>query len=138
MKLLFASLLAASLSLACQAQEQPMKILFDVTSTDEQVHRSIMMMLDVMSTTHPDVILEVMVYGAALPMLLKGRSSVANEIAKFIDNDHVLLTACEVSMELLFSATKEDLLAGVGTVENALPDIVAKQHNGWGYIKVSN
>lgn len=91
-----------------------------------------------MSKDYPDMILEVMVYGEALPMLMKNQSTVASEIKGYSNNNNVVFTACEVSMKLLFHIDRSDLLTGVSTVENAVPDILGKQNTGWGYIKVSN
>ena len=121
-----------------EAQQSGQKIVFDVTSTDSKAHRSTLLMMNVMSKSYPNSVLEVVVYGEALPMLLKNQSTVAKEIELFKNNDNVRFTACEVSMRLLFNVGKEALLPGVGTIENAVPDIVEKQHRGWGYIKVSN
>ena len=136
MKYLLTSLLVVLLAFSTIAQEQQQKIIFDVTSTDTKVHQSTLLMMKVMSANYPNTLLEVMVYGEALPMLMKNQSTVANDIAKFIDNDNVIFTACEVSMELIFKIGKDQLLGGVSTVKNAVPDIVTKQQNGWGYIKV--
>lgn len=138
MKTILLSLLVVIVAFSTSAQENPQKIIFDVTSTDTKVHQSTLLMMKVMSANHPTTVLEVMVYGEALPMLMKNQSTVAKDIALFIDNENVIFTACEISMELIFKIGKEQLLAGVGTVENAVPDIVMKQKKGWGYIKVGN
>lgn len=138
MKAILMSLLVVIVAFSTSAQENSQKIIFDVTSTDTKVHQSTLLMMKVMSANHPNTLLEVMVYGEALPMLMKNQSTVAKDIALFIDNDNVIFTACEISMELIFKIEKEQLLAGVGTVENAVPDIVMKQEKGWGYIKVGN
>ena len=138
MKTFLTSLLVVIVAFSISAQENQQKIIFDVTSTDTKVHQSTLLMMKLMSANHPNTLLEVMVYGEALPMLMKNQSTVAKDIALFIDNDNVIFTACEISMELLFKIGKEQLLGGVGTVTNAVPDIVMKQKNGWGYIKVGN
>ena len=138
MKTLLTSLLVVLLAFSTSAQEERQKIIFDVTSTDTKIHQSTLLMMKVMSANYPNTLLEVMVYGEALPMLMKNQSTVANDIALYLDNDNVIFTACEVSMELLFKIDKKQLLDGVGTVKNAVPDIVMKQKNGWGYIKVGN
>lgn len=130
------SILISAISIS--AQENRQKIIFDVTSTDIKVHQSTLLMMNVMSTEYPDMILEVMVYGEALPMLMKNQSTVTSDIERFKHNENVIFTACEVSMELIFKIGKEQLLEGVGTVANAVPDIVMKQQEGWGYIKVGN
>ena len=123
---------------ASMGQNGSQKIIFDVTSTDIKVHKSVMIMMDVMASNYPDYILEVVVYGEALTMLMKGRSTVAQEIAQYVNNEKVIFTACEVSMDLIFQVDKSHLLEGVGTVGNAVPDIVNKQKNGWGYIKTGS
>ena len=138
MKTLLASLFVVLLALSSSAQENRQKIIFDVTSTDTKVHQSTLLMMKVMSANYPNTLLEVMVYGEALPMLMKNQSTVASEIAQYVDNGNVIFTACEVSMELLFKIDKSQLLDGVGTVENGIPDIVMKEKNGWGYLKVGN
>ena len=138
MKALVTSLLVVACTFSVLAQKSNQKIIFDVTSTDTKVHQSTLLMMKVMSADYPQMVFEVMVYGEALPMLMKNQSTVANDIAGFADNNNVKFTACEVSMELLFKIGKEQLLEGVGTTKNAVPDIAMKQQNGWGYIKVAN
>lgn len=136
MKTLFLITLMMLTALTLTAQKNPQKIIFDVTSTDSKVHKAVMLQMKVMSASYPNSTFEVVVYGEALPMLMKGQSTVADQIALYEDNDKVIFTACEVSMELLFHIDETKLLDGVGTVENAIPDIVEKQNSGWGYIKV--
>ena len=138
MKTFLTSLILVVVSITTLAQEKDQKIIFDVTSTDSNVHKAVMLQMKVMSSNYPNSKLEVMVYGKALSMLIKNQSTVAKEIALYSNNDHVSFTACEVSMNLLFKIDEKQLLNGVGTVENAIPDIVMKQKNGWGYIKVAN
>jgi len=138
MKTFLTSLILVVVSITTLAQEKDQKIIFDVTSTDSNVHKAVMLQMKVMSANYPNSKLEVMVYGKALSMLIKNQSTVAKEIALYSNNDHVSFTACEVSMKLLFKIDEKQLLNGVGTVENAIPDIVMKQKNGWGYIKVAN
>jgi intracellular sulfur oxidation DsrE/DsrF family protein len=138
MKTLLTGFFTVLLTINLVAQENPQKIIFDITSNDTKVHQAVMLQMKVMSASYPNTLMEVMVYGEALPMLIKNQSTVANEVGKYVQNDNVIITACEVSMELLFHIDKSQLLAGVGTVKNAIPDIVMKQKNGWGYIKVGN
>jgi intracellular sulfur oxidation DsrE/DsrF family protein len=138
MKALLTILFILICSISISAQGNHQKIIFDVTSTDTKVHQSTLLMMNVMSEEFPEMILEVMVYGEALPMLMKNQSTVASDIEHFKYNENVIFTACEVSMELIFKIGKEQLLKGVGTVGNAVPDIAMKQQDGWGYIKVGN
>ena len=69
-QLTFASLFTL-LSLAAIAQTSPQKIVFDVTSTDAKVHKATLLMMGVMAKDYPNSTFEVIVYGEALPMLMK-------------------------------------------------------------------
>jgi intracellular sulfur oxidation DsrE/DsrF family protein len=138
MKTMMLSLTILLTSFLLSGKDNSQKVLFDLTSTDTKVHQSTMSMVKIMAANYPNSTFEVMVYGEALPFLMKGQSTVADDIALFEDNDNVIFTACEVSMELLFHIDESQLLDGVTTVENAIPAIVEKQETGWGYVKVGN
>lgn len=119
------------------AMEPEQKFVIDVTSTDNKVYQSVLLTIGIMSKSHPNSIIEVVAYGEAVPIFMKDRSPVAAQILEYSDNENIVFTACEVSMEL-FNIKMEDLLTGVGTVKNAIVDIVEKQQAGWGYIKSGN
>jgi intracellular sulfur oxidation DsrE/DsrF family protein len=87
-------------SLAAIAQESNQKIIFDVTRTDNKVYQSVLVTLKIMSASSPTTKFEVIAYGEAVPMLMKNQSIVAGEIEKFIENNNVLFTACEISVGL--------------------------------------
>ena len=137
MKNLLTILIVIFSSLSISSQEKNQKIIIDVTSTDNKVYQSVLLTIGIMTASNPNTKFDVIAYGEAVPMFMKNQSVVASEIAKHIDNDNVTFTACEVSMSL-FNIKKEQLLDGIGTVENAVYDIVKKQGNGWGYIKSGN
>ena len=119
------------------AQQNEQKIVIDVTSTDNKVYQSVILTLNIMTKSHPQTKFEVVAYGEAVPMFIKNKTVIAKDIAKLKDNKNVKFIACEVSMSL-FNIKKEELLDGIGTVENAVADIVEKQRSGWGYIKSGN
>ncbi len=119
------------------AQEKSQKIIFDVTSTDNKVYQSVMLTIKIMTSSHPDTKFDIIAYGEAVPMFMKNQSVVADEIAKYVDNENVKFTACEVSMAL-FNIKKDQLITGVTTINNAVSEIVKKHGNGWAYIKSGN
>lgn len=119
------------------AQENERKIIIDVTSTNSKVYQSVLLTLRIMTESHPDTEFDVIAYGEAVPMMMKNRSVVGEEILEYVKNDNVHFTACEVSMSL-FNIEKEQLLEGVRTVNNAVDEIVKNQNLGWGYIKSGN
>jgi intracellular sulfur oxidation DsrE/DsrF family protein len=123
--------------ISANAMNTDQKFVIDVTSTDNKVYQSVLLTIDIMSRSHPEATIEVVAYGEAVPIFMKDRSPVASQIMEHAGNKNIIFTACEVSMEL-FNIRKEELLPGVGTVENAIVDIVLKQQSGWGYIKSGN
>ena len=70
-------------------------------------------------------------------MIVQGKSTVANDVIKLATEKKVTFTACEHAMQV-FNITKSQLLTGVLTVPDALYELVTKQAEGYGYIKVVN
>jgi intracellular sulfur oxidation DsrE/DsrF family protein len=116
------------------AQENPVKIVFDVTSADEGVHQTAMRHIKMMSAAYPDSEFELVVYSGAINMVTDGKSSVQDDIIALSENDNVQIKVCEGTMKRKGITTNE-LLPGVGTVPDGILEIVTKQGEGWGYIK---
>jgi intracellular sulfur oxidation DsrE/DsrF family protein len=116
------------------AQSKPAKIVFDITSKDTLVHETAIRHIKLMSEAYPDALLELVVYGGALPMFMTGKSTQAKKIQELARNKNIAFRACEGTMKR-YSVTKEQLIPGVGTVPDAIMEIVQKQGEGWGYIK---
>jgi intracellular sulfur oxidation DsrE/DsrF family protein len=119
------------------AQTTPIKIVFDVTSSDEKVHQSALRHVNLMSKSYPESQFEVVVYSGALNMLVKGKSSVTDQVEKFADNDNISFVVCAMSMKR-HDITKAHLLSGVEPVPDGILEIYQKQSEGWGYIKEAN
>lgn len=137
MKKIVLSLLLAFSILGASAQNSNRKVVIDVTSTDFKVYQSVLLMVKMIAENQPNTQIDVIAYGEAVPMLMKNRSAVATEVAKYVEFDNVSFTACEISMTL-FNIKEEQLLKGVRTVANAVDTILDKQKAGWGYLKAGN
>ena len=70
-------------------------------------------------------------------MIVKGKSIVADDVIKLGTENKVTFAACEHAMQV-FNISKSQLLNGVTTVPDALYELVIKQAEGYGYIKVTN
>jgi len=130
-------LLFMVLTIAAWSQAKPAKILFDITSKDTLDHQTVLRHVKLMSEAYPDAQLEVVVYGGALPMFLKDQSTVSKSVQELSGNKNVAFRACEGTMKR-YKADKSMLVPGVGTVPDAIMEIVTKQGEGWGYIKESH
>jgi uncharacterized protein len=116
------------------AQTKPAKIVFDITSKDTLAHQTVIRHVKGTAEAYPDVQLEVVVYGGALPMLMTEKSTEAARIQELAKNKNISFRACEGTMKR-YNVAKNQLLPGVGTVPDAIMEIVKKQGEGWGYIK---
>ena len=134
MKRLILSVLALFLALNLTAQEKPVKIVFDVTSSDEKVHQSTMRHVKMMSQAYPDSEFQVVMYSGSINMVLQAKSTVAVDMEALADNDNVKFVICEGTMKR-HKVEKTQLIKGVTTVPDGILEIIQKQAEGWGYIK---
>ena len=126
-----------SIILQSYAQQKPYNIVFDLTTSDTATHQRLIRWINGILTSHPDAKIEVVFYGKALDMIVKDKSTVAGDVMKLGTDKKVIFAACEHAMQV-FNISKSQLLNGVTTVPDALYELVIKQAEGYGYIKVTN
>ena len=121
-------------SFIASAQTKPVKIVFDVTSSDTLVHQAALRHVSEMAKAYPQSSFEVVVYGGAMPMFVTGKSTVSKAILKLESNPNVSFKVCEQTM-VRYKVDKSQLVKNVGIVPDGILEIVNKQAEGWGYIK---
>lgn len=117
-----------------QAQKTPIKVVFDVTSGNVDVHKSAARHLRLMSESYPDSEFELVVYSSAYAMVDNNSSSAGETLRKIVNNKNVSIVVCENTLKRNKKG-KDDLIPGVTTVPDGIYEIVIKQQQGWGYIK---
>lgn len=130
-------LLTSYLVLLCGilwAQAKPVKIVFDVTSTDTLIQQTAFRHASMMAASYPESKFEIVVYGGALPMVLKDKSTITKGLQQLEGNKNVSVRVCAITMKRN-NIDKAQLLPGVEVVPDAIMEIVTKQGEGWGYIK---
>lgn len=131
--LLFGVLMAVHVS----AQEKPVSIVFDVTSADPATHQSALRHVKFMSSSYPDSNFEVVVYSGSIDMVLKDKSTVAEDIESLADQKNVSFKVCAMTMKR-HQIDKDELFSNVDVVPDGILEIAMKQAEGWGYIKESH
>lgn len=119
------------------AQQKPFNIVFDITTNDTTTHQRLIRWVNGIASSYPDAKVEIVFYGKALDMIVKDKSTVAADVVKLGTEKKVTFAACEHAMQV-FNISKSQLLNGVTTVPDALYELVTKQAEGYGYIKVTN
>lgn len=126
-------LLTASQQLLAQAV--PYKVVFDLTSGESGTYDRVMRWVKSISAAHPDAQISIVYYGKALPMVEKATAKHADDITKLAQSGKVAFSVCEQAMKV-HQVSRDMLLPGVGTVPDAIYEIIQKQAAGYGYIKV--
>ena len=116
------------------AQEKPVKIVFDVTSSNTSVHESAMRHVTMMAKAYPDSKFELVMYSGAYGMVVKGESTVSEEMAALAENKNVDFVVCQASLNR-HKVEPTQLITGVRAVPDGILEIIQKQGQGWGYIK---
>ncbi|GGK32033.1 hypothetical protein GCM10007962_27970 [Yeosuana aromativorans] len=134
MKYYFKLLIALLITTIAFAQEKPVKIVFDVTSSNTDVHKSAVRHVKAMSEAYPDSKFEVVMYSGAMDMVLKDKSVAAKEIEELTKKDNIDFVICEGTMKR-HNVDASQIITGVKSVPDGIIEIIEKQQEGWGYIK---
>lgn len=116
------------------AQEKPVKIVFDVTSSNTKVHESAMRHVKMMAKAYPESKFEMVMYSAAYGMVIKDESTVSKEMEALAENENVDFVVCQASLNR-HKIDASQLVTGVRAVPDGILEIIQKQGLGWGYIK---
>jgi intracellular sulfur oxidation DsrE/DsrF family protein len=73
-------------------------------------------------------------YSGAMDMVLKDKSSVAEEMEALAKNENVSFVICEGTMKR-HNVDASQLIPGVTSVPDGILEIIKRQAEGWGYIK---
>lgn len=119
-----------------QAQFANYQVVFDLTSKDTSVHQMVIRWIDLITKEAPDAQLEVVFYGQSLDMVRNDKSTVAQDVTRWAKSNNVSFVACEAAMKK-FNVNKSQLLPGVKTVPDGIYELISRQKQGWGYIKVA-
>ncbi len=118
-------------------REKPYLIAFDLTSRDSLDQKAVMRWVKEVTTASPDAKIEVVMYGKGFELVLPERSTVPAEVQEAIRNPNVSFRVCAVALRNN-NVNKAQLFPGVETVPDGLRELVTKQQEGWGYIKVGH
>jgi len=127
-------LLALGFALNMTAQKTPVKIIFDVTSSNVKVHESTVRHVKLMAKAYPESQFEVVMYSGSINMVVKAKSTVAVDMEALAKKDNVSFVVCQGTMKRHKIDTSQ-LISGVTTVPDGILEIIMKQAEGWGYIK---
>lgn len=119
------------------AQQTDYRVVFDMSTRDSISQQAVIREVALITRENPAAKLEVVVYGQALNMLTKAKSNQADDIQHLAANPNISFKVCAFTLKR-YNVTEADLLPGVQVVPDGIYEIITKQREGWGYIKVAH
>jgi uncharacterized protein len=119
------------------AQAKPYRVVFDLTSRDSLDQKATLRWIRETSGANPSVQVEVVMYGKGIELVMPERSTVLPEVQEALKNPNVRFKVCAIALKNN-KVEKEQLIPEAQIVPDGIHEIVMKQQQGWGYIKVSH
>jgi uncharacterized protein len=113
------------------------KVVFDLTSGDTLSQQTTIRWVTEIIRAEPTAQVEVVMFGKGLPLAVKDKSAVASDVTTLATNKNVAFKVCAIALANQ-KIDKAQLLPGVQTVPDGIYEILSKQREGWGYIKVAH
>lgn len=136
-----AILTGPSLTWAATSREEagtaePHRVIIHLNSGDEKVQRGALNNIkNLYQELGPqNLLVELVVHGAGLPLLLKTSTTFAGELTDLKHSYGVHYTACSNTMKTL-KVTRDDLISEVSDTVPAIVRLMERQEQGWVYIK---
>jgi len=118
-----------------QAQDHSYRVVFDLTSRDSLDQKAVLRWLREVGTLSPDAQMEVVMYGKGFELVMPERSAYIAGVKEAMKNPNVAFKVCAIAIKNN-NVDKSQLLQGVQTVPDGIYEIISKQQDNWGYIKV--
>ena len=133
--LLVASLMVAALGFTSRKAE-PYRVAFDITSRDSLDQVAVVRWLKEVGGSSPGAQMEVVMYGKGFELVMPEKSKVLADVKSAMANPNVSFKICAIAMKNN-NIDRSQLLPGVEIVPDGIHELVMKQQEHWGYIKVS-
>lgn len=124
-----------AISLFAPAQDTDYKVVFDITSNDATAQQQVIRDAGLIKDAHPDAQVEIVLYGQALDLVEKDKSTQSDAVQRLI-GQKVQFKACAIAMKH-HQVDPSQLIPGVGIVPDGIYEIISKQKEGYGYIKIA-
>jgi intracellular sulfur oxidation DsrE/DsrF family protein len=135
-RFLYGSLLLL-VAMGVRGQAKDYRVVFDLTSRDTVNQQAVIREIGLIKDANPDAKLEVVIYGQGLDLAVKGRSAQEGAVERLVAGNKASFKVCGMTLKRN-NIDKDQLVAGVEVVPDGIYEILTKQRDGWGYIKVAH
>ena len=134
---LFVAAFATTNAPRAHAADKPYRVVFDLTSRDSLDQKAVLRWIREISSANPNAEMEVVMYGKGFELVMPERSTMLADVEAAARQPHVAFKVCEIALKNN-KVDRAQLIKDVHTVPDGIHEIVQKQQQGWGYIKVSH
>ncbi len=120
-----------------KAQQTDYKVVFDMSTRDSISQQAVIKEVQLIKANNPAAKIEVVIYGQGLNLVLKEKSKHAEIISKLAADPNIDFKVCAFTLKH-FQIEETKLVPGVIIVPDGIYEIISKQRDGWGYIKVAH
>lgn len=118
-------------------QPRPYRVAFDLTSRDSLDQKAVMRWIKEVTAATPEAEIEVVMYGKGFELVMPERSTLMADVQAAMTNPRVAFKVCAIALKNN-QIERSQLLPGVQTVPDGIYELVSKQQQDWGYIKVTH
>jgi intracellular sulfur oxidation DsrE/DsrF family protein len=118
-----------------QAEPQPYRVAFDLTSRDSLEQKAVLRWLREVGTSSPNAQMEVVMYAKGFELVMPERSAYIAEVKEAMKSPNVSFKVCAIALKNN-NVDKSQLVPGVEVVPDGIYELFSKQQDHWGYIKV--
>jgi intracellular sulfur oxidation DsrE/DsrF family protein len=119
------------------AQPKDYKVVFDMTSADSINQKAVIRWVGEVIAASPDAKAEVVIFGQGTALALKDKSMMTDALTRLTTNKNVSFKICAIAMKNQH-IDQTQLIPGVEITPDGIYEIMTRQREGWGYIKVSH
>ena len=134
-RMLFVGLLALLSVGFVRTRSEPYRVVFDLTSRDTLEQKAVLRWIREVGASSPSAQMEVVMYGKGFELVMPERSAYIADVKEAMKNPNVTFKVCAIALRNN-SVDAGQLVPGVTTVPDGIYEIVSKQQDHWGYIKV--
>ena len=102
---------------------------------DSLDQKAVLRWLKEVGTSSPDAQMEVVMYAKGFELVMPERSAYIADVKEAMKNSNVTFKVCAIALKNN-NVNASQLLPGVQTVPDGIYELVSKQQDHWGYIKV--
>ena len=135
-RVLLIGLVAVSAFAFAPAKRDPYRVVYDLTSRDTLEQKAVLRWIREVHESSPGAQMEVVMYSKGIELVMPERSAYIDQVKDAMKTAKARFVVCAIALKNN-NVTTSQMLPGVESVPDGIYEIVSKQQDHWGYIKVT-